>query len=106
PHHAILRVCRRPSPKFRYSHSGTAGSMNECKRRNSRMATGTVKWFNATKGYGFIAHDNGGGDVCAHISAGERAGLTTWVDGQRMSFEVERGRRTGKSSGGSRSMAA
>lgn len=52
------------------------------------MPTGTVKWFNATKGYGFIAPDDGGKDVFVHISAVQRAGLTTLNEGQRLNFEV------------------
>jgi len=62
------------------------------------MATGTVKWFNETKGYGFIQPDNGGKDVFVHISAVERAGLRSLKDGQKLSYEVESDRRTGKES--------
>jgi cold shock protein len=62
------------------------------------MATGTVKWFNETKGYGFITPDTGGKDVFVHISAVERAGLRTLVEGQKVSYEVEADRRSGKES--------
>ncbi|MEI8702905.1 MULTISPECIES: cold-shock protein [unclassified Mesorhizobium] len=64
------------------------------------MATGTVKWFNGTKGFGFIQPDSGGADVFVHISAVERAGLRALADGQKVSYEVEQDRRTGKSSAG------
>jgi cold shock protein len=60
------------------------------------MATGTVKWFNATKGFGFIQPDDGGKDAFVHISAVERAGLTTLGEGQKVEFEVVADRRTGK----------
>ncbi|MGR3637523.1 MAG: cold-shock protein [Shimia sp.] len=56
------------------------------------MATGTVKWFNTTKGFGFIAPDDGGNDVFVHISAVERSGLTGLADNQKVSFELQEGR--------------
>ena len=56
------------------------------------MATGTVKWFNATKGFGFIAPDDGGKDVFVHISAVERAGLTGLNDNQKIQYELQSGR--------------
>ena len=65
------------------------------------MATGTVKWFNATKGFGFIQPDDGGQDVFVHISAVERAGMNNLIEGQKISYEMESDRRTGKQSAGS-----
>jgi len=62
------------------------------------MATGTVKWFNGQKGFGFIQPDDGGADVFVHISAVERAGLTDLREGQKVSYEITQDRRTGKSS--------
>jgi CspA family cold shock protein len=56
------------------------------------MANGTVKWFNSTKGYGFIQPDEGGKDVFLHISALERAGLQAPADGQKITYDLERGR--------------
>ncbi len=62
------------------------------------MATGTVKWFNETKGYGFISPDGGGNDVFVHISAVERAGLRSLNEGQKVSYEMVADRRSGKQS--------
>jgi CspA family cold shock protein len=70
----------------------------ELERRKTVMATGTVKWFNATKGYGFIQPDDGGKDVFVHISAVERAGLGTLEDGQKIRFEERRDPKRGKTS--------
>lgn len=61
------------------------------------MATGIVKWFNGQKGFGFIQPDDGGSDVFVHISAVERAGMHGLNEGQKVSFEVERDRKSGKS---------
>ncbi|MGA2491994.1 MAG: cold-shock protein [Roseiarcus sp.] len=60
------------------------------------MTTGTVKFFNSTKGFGFIQPDNGGTDVFVHVSAVERAGMRTIVEGQKLSFDVVKDARTGK----------
>ncbi len=62
------------------------------------METGTVKWFNEQKGYGFIQPDNGGKDVFVHISAVERSGLRSLAEGQKISYELQADRRTGKTS--------
>ncbi|SEE09590.1 cold-shock DNA-binding protein family [Rhizobiales bacterium GAS188] len=69
------------------------------------MATGTVKWFNAQKGFGFIQPDGGGQDVFVHISAVERAGMSGLNDGQKISFELEDDRRSGKKSAGNLKLA-
>lgn len=62
------------------------------------MTTGTVKWFNAQKGFGFIAPDNGGSDAFVHISAVERAGLGDLREGQKLTFELVSDQRSGKMS--------
>jgi cold shock protein len=67
-------------------------------RKDYGMKTGTVKWFNATKGFGFIQPEDGGSDVFVHISAVERAGLRSLSEGQRVSYELVADKRTGKTS--------
>lgn len=62
------------------------------------MANGTVKWFNATKGFGFIQPDDGGQDVFVHISAVERAGMSNLSEGQKLSYEMVADKRSGKMS--------
>ena len=61
------------------------------------MATGTVKWFNGQKGYGFIQPDEGGADVFVHISAVQRSGLNALDEGQKITYEIVKDKRTGKS---------
>jgi cold shock protein len=60
------------------------------------MATGTVKWFNGQKGYGFIQPDEGGADVFVHISAVQRSGMNGLDEGQKVSYEIIKDKRTGK----------
>ena len=62
------------------------------------MTTGTVKWFNSTKGFGFIQPDDGGKDVFVHVSAVERSDLGQLNEGQKISYEIERDRKTGRES--------
>jgi len=62
------------------------------------METGTVKWFNETKGYGFIQPDNGGKDVFVHVSAVERSGIRGLREGQKVSYELQTDQRSGKTS--------
>lgn len=65
--------------------------------KGMQVGTGTVKWFNETKGYGFITPDAGGNDVFVHISAVERSGMRALNEGQKISYELEPDRKTGKS---------
>ena len=69
-------------------------------RKVTLMTTGTVKWFNAQKGFGFIQPDAGGADVFVHISAVERSNLGSINEGQKLSYELERDQRSGKMSAG------
>jgi CspA family cold shock protein len=78
----------------------SASAFNNLLPKGSIMATGTVKWFNATKGFGFIQPDDGGQDVFVHISAVQRSGLAELVDGQKVSYDLERDKRSGKMSAG------
>lgn len=67
-------------------------------RKGFVMSTGTVKWFNATKGFGFIQPDDGSVDVFVHISAVERAGMRDIVEGQKLGYEMVRDNKSGKMS--------
>jgi CspA family cold shock protein len=66
-------------------------------QKEATLATGTVKFFNAQKGFGFIVQDGGGPDVFVHISAVERAGMSNLNEGQKLSFDVQADQRSGKS---------
>jgi CspA family cold shock protein len=70
----------------------------ELRPKEHHVDTGTVKWFNETKGYGFITPDQGGQDVFVHISAVERSGMRGLNEGQKISYDLEADRKTGKSS--------
>ena len=70
------------------SHDARVAAMTFVQAKEAMMATGTVKWFNPTKGYGFIAPQDGGRDVFVHISAVERAGLTSLNEGQILDYQV------------------
>ena len=75
-----------------------ARAMNAIMRfKEMTMATGTVKFFNGQKGFGFIAQEGGGPDVFVHVSAVERAGMRGLVEGQKITFDIEADRKSGKS---------
>jgi CspA family cold shock protein len=90
---------RRPFFKYEIrvpcTRHGTESTLRE---KGIVMATGTVKWFNATKGFGFIQPDDGAQDVFVHISAVERAGLGSLNDGQKISYELVSDKRSGRMS--------
>jgi CspA family cold shock protein len=92
----VERACLTTFPNLEPKGRATARSVNP--RKEHPMASGTVKWFNNQKGFGFIQPDDGGKDVFVHISAVERAGMHSLNEGQKISFEVVADRRTGKSS--------
>src|SRR5215469_1317823 len=87
-HLALLEPDPVPSKPVLDPPAWARGGRND---REEHMATGTVKWFNAAKGYGFIQPDDGTKDVFVHISAVERAGMASLREGQKLSYELERG---------------
>src|SRR5262249_33718768 len=95
---------RRTFPKQKLAggakNRGPPSDIEQMRREegSDSMATGTVKWFNGQKGFGFIAPDDGGNDIFVHISAVERAGLSGLAEGQKISYEVKVDPRRGKSS--------
>ncbi len=91
------RGAPRPSRGFDSPRGGGGGGFSS---GTGESGTGVVKWFNTTKGFGFIQPDNGGGDVFVHISAVERAGLRGLNEGQQVGYELEQDRRSGKTSAG------
>ena len=86
--------------RARFDPTRAAACCGRVLPRRRRMATGTVKWYNATKGFGFVQPDGGGKDVFLHVSALERAGLNAIADGQKITYELESGR-DGRTSAGS-----
>jgi cold shock protein len=75
-----------------HAHEAAALISNQSQSQEAVMTTGTVKWFNAQKGYGFIEPSDGGNDVFVHISAVERAGLSSLKEGQKVKYEIARDR--------------
>jgi CspA family cold shock protein len=87
----------RPDAKPVPTFAGRASDAFVRFQKEAMMATGTVKFFNAQKGFGFIVQDNGGPDVFVHISAVERAGMHNLNEGQKLSFDIVADRKNGKS---------
>jgi cold shock protein len=94
-------ILRLSEPSFQKSPSLSA-ALSRCGQsialKGPIVTTGTVKWFNSVKGYGFIQPDNGGPDAFVHISAVERAGMREIVEGQKIGYDVERDSKSGKMS--------
>jgi len=93
PHPGISKSTPNPNALWRMGRQVNR-RFQRCLKRGANMATGTVKFFNAARGFGFIAPDDGGKDVFVHVTAVERAGLPPLVEGQKIRFEVttERGK--------------
>lgn len=89
---------RGPPPARSRDDWGSAPQRSHQPGPTSGSGSGVVKWFNQTKGFGFIQPSTGGGDVFVHISAVERAGLRSLNEGQHVSYELEQDRRSGKTS--------
>jgi CspA family cold shock protein len=87
-----------PSRRHRQVELETARSSREVLFGEIKMATGTVKWFNGQKGFGFIQPSDGGNDVFVHVSAVERAGLPGLAEGQKVTFELKTDKMRGKTS--------
>lgn len=79
-------------------HNASAVRSSTLQMKGFIMTTGTVKWFNSTKGFGFIQPDNGGADAFVHISAVERAGMREIVEGQKIGYDMEHDSKSGKMS--------
>jgi CspA family cold shock protein len=86
------------SPKVVFRRFAPMRTSRNVPVKGNAMTTGTVKWFNAQKGFGFIAPDDGGNDAFVHISAVERAGLNDLREGQKVSYELVSDRKSGKMS--------
>src|SRR6056297_111047 len=87
-----VSLTRRSVFRFRPTTPSCRTNADSSFEGDTSMANGTVKWFNSTKGFGFIAPESGGKDVFVHISAVERAGLTGLADDQKVTYDVEAGR--------------
>src|SRR5690606_9595092 len=89
---AFLPNCKRLGPCTQCAGETCSLALLRAKLKGAIMINGTVKFYNATKGFGFITPDSGGKDAFVHVSAIERAGLSTLADGQKVSYDLETGR--------------